>query len=116
MKINFFKAALAFCISLLLGLLCFVIAKETDSRNYISLITASLTIFVCMSLTFAIEYNCDHRNVNIKVSAWLFSSLVTIANFIFACFLYNIIVYIAVTLLLTLMGVAIVAMLYKPKK
>ena len=116
MKINFLKAIIAFCISLLLGLLCFVIAKEADSRNLISLITASLTIFVCMSSAFAIEYNCGHRNVNIKVSAWLFSTLVTIAHFIFACFLYNIIVYIAVTLLLTLMGIAIVALLYKPKK
>lgn len=116
MKINFLKAAIAFCISLLLGLLCYVIAKETDSRNLISLITASITIFVGLSSAFAIEYNCGHRNVNIKVSAWLFTAMVTICNFIFACFLYNIIIYIAVTLLLTLMGVAIVSLLYKPKK
>ena len=116
MKINIIKAIVAFIISLLLGMLCYVIAKETDSRNIISLIVASITIFVCMSSAFAIEYNCGHRNVNIKVSAWIFSVLVTISNFIFACFLYNIIVYIAVTLLLTLMGIAIVALLYKPKK
>ena len=116
MKINFIKALIAFIISLLLGLLCYVIANEADSRNVISLITTSITIFVCMSSAFAIEYNCGHRDVNIKVSAWIFSVLVTITNFIFACFTYNIIVYVAVALLLSFIGVAIVALLYTQKK
>ena len=116
MKINFIKAIIAFIISLLLGLLCYVIANEADSRNIISLITASITIFLCMLPSFAIEYNCGHRDANIKVSSWIFCVLVTITNLIFACFTYNIIVYIATTLLLLFMNIAIVTLLYMQKK
>ena len=113
MKFNIFKTIIAFSISLLLGLLCYVIAKDVDYRNVISLSVATLTIFACFTSAFAIDYNCGNRNVNIKVTAWILSIIVVITNFIFACFTYNIVVYIAFISLLALMNVVLLALLHK---
>ena len=113
MKFNIIKTIIAFSISLLLGLLCYVIAKDVDHRNIISLSIATLTIFACFASAFAIDYNCGNRNVNIKVATWILSIIVVITNFIFSCFMYNIIVYIVIALLLTCINVLLVSSLYK---
>ena len=68
MKFNIIKTIIAFSISLLLGLLCYVIAKDVDHRNIISLSIATLTISACFASAFAIDYNCGNRNINIKVA------------------------------------------------
>lgn len=116
MKLNLVKSLLVFGVSALLGLLCYVIAKDVDYRNWISFASATLSIYVCLESAIACEYNCGNRNVNIKVCAWVFSIMVVIANFVFSCFMYNVLVYIAVVSILALMDVASVYALCKPQE
>ncbi len=115
MKINVVKAIVAFGISILLGLLCYEIAKVEDSRNWISLATAAISILICLGSAIACDYKSGFRNANMKVVAWLFTALVVITNFIFSCFMYNITVYVVIISLLTLTNVAITYALYKPQ-
>lgn len=112
MKINIIKTLIVVGLSLLLGLICYEIAKETDNRNIISAVTTFITVFMCLGAAFACDYNRGNRNANIKVTAWIFSVIVLVTNIIFACFSYNIIVYVAVVGLLSLINVAIVYLLY----
>ena len=83
MKVNVVKLIIVFGISILLGLLCFEIAKVDDSRNWISFATAAASILVCLGSAIALDYNSGHRSVNIKVAAWVFAVLIILANFIF---------------------------------
>lgn len=115
MKINVVKSIIVLGVSVLLGLLCYEIAKVEDSRNWISLVTAAISIFVCLGSAIACDYKSGYRNANMKVTAWLFTVLVVLANFIFSCFMYNIVVYVVAISLLTLMNVAITYALYKPQ-
>lgn len=115
MKINAVKTILVFGISVVLGLVCYVIAQESDSRNLISLVVSAISIFLCLGASVACEYNCGHRNANIKVTSWIFSVLVILTNVIISCFQYNVVIYIAVVALLTLMNIAIVYSLHKPQ-
>ena len=114
MKINVVKAIIAFGVSALLGLLCYEIAKVDESRNWISLATAAVSIFICLGSAIACDYKSGNRNANIKVAAWVFTVLVIIANFIFSRFMYNITVYVVVISLLTLMNIAAIYALHKP--
>ena len=116
MKINIVKSVIAFGIGVLIGLLCYVIAEDIESRNLISLFVSAITCSICLCAAFGCDYNCGPRNVNIKVTAWLGAIVVIISNFIFSCFEYNILVFIAVTLLITLMVVASIYGLYKPQE
>lgn len=115
MKVNVVKAIIAFGVSALLGLLCYEIAKVEESRNWISLATAAISIFICLGSAIACDYKSGYRNANMKVAAWVFTVLVVMSNFIFSCFMYNITVYVVIVSLLTLMNVAITYCLYKPK-
>jgi hypothetical protein len=116
MKINVIKSIISFGLSILIGLLCFAIAKEEGSRNWISLAITAVTCFACLGAALGCEYNCGTRNINIKVTAWIGAVVLIIANLIFSCFEYNIFVYITITLMLTLMVVASIYGLYKPKE
>lgn len=115
MKINVVKAIIAIGASALLGLLCYEIAKVDESRNWISLATATVSIFICLGSAIACDYKSGYRNANMKVSAWVFTVLVIIANFTFSCFSYNIIVYVVVITLFSLLNIAITYTLYKPQ-
>lgn len=115
MKINVVKCIIALGVSILLGLLCYEIAKSDEFRNWISLATAAISIFICLGSAIACDYKSGSRNANIKVTAWVFTALVVIVNFIFSCFMYNITVYVVVISLLTLMNIAITYALYKPQ-
>lgn len=115
MKVNVVKSIIAFGVSALLGLLCYEIAKAEESRNWISLATAAISIFICLGSAIACDYKSGYRNANMKVAVWVFTVLVVMSNFIFSCFMYNITVYVAIVSLLTLMNVAITYSLYKPK-
>ena len=115
MKLNLVKTIIVLGISAVLGLLCYVIAKDADYRNWISFAVATISAFICLGTAIACEYDCGHRNANIKVCAWIFSIIVIIANFVFSCFMYNIAVYIAIIALLSLMNIGLVYALYKPQ-
>ena len=114
MKINVVKSVLGFGMGVLIGLLCFAIAKE-EPHTWISLAVAAVTNSICLVAAIGCDYDCGTRNVNIKVAAWLGALIVIFANMIFSCFEYNILVYITTTLLITLMLVASLYGLYKPK-
>ena len=114
MKLNWIMCVLALLVSALFGLLCFEIAKDVDSRNWISLTVSGITTFICLASAIGLEMS-DKRIVNIKVNAWVFTVLVALVNIIFCCFVYNIIFYIVVVGLLVLLNVGIVYALY-PKQ
>lgn len=116
MKIKGLNAIIAFGISVLLGFLCYEFVKTDEYGNWISLVVASISIFICLGSAIACDYNSGYRNVNIKVSAWVFTLLVVIANFMFCCFEYNIVVYVVVVAILTLIDIALVNALYKPQE
>lgn len=116
MKINIVKSLIALGLSLLLGLLCFAIAGDAESRNWVSLSVTTVTSALCLCAAFGCDYNCGARNANMKVLSWLGSIIVIITNFIFSCCEYNILIYLTITLLLTLILIASVYGLYKPQE
>ena len=116
MKLNPVKTLLSLGISALLGLLCCGIAQDADYRNWISFATATVSIFCCLVTAIACDYKSGYRNANIKVCAWIFTVLVTVANFVFSCFTYNILVYVALMAILTLINIGLVYTLHKPQK
>ena len=115
MKISFIKTIIVACIGVLFGLLCFVIADKDNYHNWVSFAMTAISTFVCLGSAMACNYNCGHRDVNIKVVAWLFSIIVILLNFIFSSFTNNSIVYIAIILLITVINIAVVNALYKPE-
>ena len=115
MKISPFKTILAFAFSILLGVLCYVIAKEADYRNWIVLGAATLSIFLCLGSALALDFP-GQRVANIKVTSWLFTILVTATNFAFAPFNFNIVVYGVVITFLTLINIALVNAMVKKQE
>lgn len=115
MKISFIKTIIVACIGVLFGLFCFVIADKNSYHNWISFAITAVSTFICLGSAMACNYNCGHRDVNIKVVAWIFSIIVIGLNFIFSSFAYNTIVYIAVILLVTVINIATLNALYKPE-
>ena len=116
MKINWFKAVLACVASLLLGLLCFAIAKETDGRNWISFVMTALSLCAGLTSAIAIESDTDKILTNMKVTAWLFTILMLVVNLVFSFFTYNIILYIVLIGLLLLACVGCVYAIFNRKQ
>ena len=115
MKVNLVKSIFAVAFSALIGILCYAIAGEEASRNWISFAVTTVSCTLCLGAAIACDYDCGLRNGNIKVLAWLGTVAVTIANIIFSCCSYNPLTYIAVVALLALLVIAGVYGLYKPK-
>lgn len=115
MKVIIYKAIIALCIGIALGLFCYEFAIEEGSRNLISFVTTTLSVFFCLGSAIGISYKCGHRNVNIKVSSWFITILVILTNFIFSYFTYNVVVYLSLVFLLVIIDLAIILMLYKPQ-
>ena len=117
MKINWFKAVLACVASLLIGLLCFAIAKETDGRNWISFVMTAMSLCAALVSAIAIESeDTDKILTNMKVTAWLFNMAMIVINLAFSFFEYNIILYIVVIGLLLLACVGCVYAIFNRKK
>lgn len=108
MKVNAIKTLLSLGVSILLGIICYDIANDVDHRNIVSLATAIVTNFVCLLFAVGIDYFHGNRNVNIKVTAWLFLLIVVIANVVFSFFLYDILIYVSAVSLFVLMDIALV--------
>jgi hypothetical protein len=96
MKANVVKTIIAIVLALLIGVITFTIAPETDYRNWIAFAVTALTTAISLVFAMGIEYNCGYRTVNIKVVAGLGTLVVLIVNIAFSCFTYNIPIYIAV--------------------
>jgi hypothetical protein len=115
MKFNIVKTLISFGISVVFGLLCFMIAKDTDYRNWIGLAITTISVFSCLLTAIGLDFSIGNKIVNLRVVAWLFTILIIIANFIFCAIEYNIIMYIAIIMLLVLINLGITYSLYQRK-
>ena len=115
MKISPFKTILSFAFSILLGALCYYVAKEADYRNWIVLGVSTVSIFLCLGSALALDFP-NQRTTNIKVTGWLFTFLVIGANFAFAPFNYPILVYGVVIAFLTLINIGLVNAMVKKQE
>ena len=107
MKLNVVKTLISLGVSIVLGLLCFEIAKETDYRNWIGLAITTISIFSCLLTAIGLDFPIGNKVVNLKVSAWVCAILVTVINFIFCATEYNVIVYIVIIMLFVLLNTGI---------
>lgn len=115
MKTDKIKLLFVVGIALIIGFICEILALEEGGRNWVSLAVTTLTLFVALALSIAVKYDNKRRGVSIKVLAWFFTLALVLCNVIFSCFTYKIEVYIAVTLLLTLVDGLVVYTLVKLK-
>ena len=117
MKVNKIKILFAIAISVLLGFLCEIIAPEADSRNWVALIVAAITIFSGLAAAIGFDYSNTNRGVSIKVFAWVFTTALVLTNFLFCFSSFKIDVYIVVNLLIAVLGwLAIYGMVKLPEK
>lgn len=115
MKIDTVKFLFAIAIGILLGVICEIIAQEADGRNWISLIVGSLTIMSGLIPAMGIVYKDPKRGVSIKVLSWIVTLVLLITNLLFALKEYKIDVYIAVVLLMAVMGWGMIYGVYRLK-
>ena len=115
MKINGIKFILALALALLLGFICEIIAPEFGSRNWISFAVGFVSLACLIVPAMGINYVNAHRGVNIKVFAWLMVIVLLATNIIFSCFEYKVDVYLAIVLLLAIIGWGIIYGMYSMK-
>lgn len=115
MKIDKIKFALSIILSLVLGLVCEIIAPTVGARNWISFVVASITLAALIIPAIGLRYENAKRGVSIKVVSWIFSIVSLITSIGFACAEYKIDIYIAVCLLLDVAGWVIIYSLYRAK-
>lgn len=116
MKINVVKFIVAIIIAMVIGVICYYIAPEADNRKWISFGVSALTIGLSMVLAIGFDYSCGNRNMNIKLMSWISLIAVIICNIVFSCFNYPILIYAAITVLLSALGILAVHSLIKPKE
>lgn len=109
MKIDNVKLIISFAICALIGFLCFTVAPEADNRKWISLITATISLFVCLAPALSMKFEAaGNRSVSGKLVGWIFFVILLIENFAFSFNTYGITTYIVVTALIALIGVALI--------
>lgn len=113
MKANAVKIVIAAIIAAVIGVICYYLAPEADSRKWISFGVSTLTIGLSLILAIGIDFQHGKRDMNIKLMAWLSLVPVTICNIVFSCFNYPILIYAAVTVLLSVLGLLSVHSLAK---
>ena len=107
MKLNWIKAIISVVIALLLALLCFTFATEDGHRNWISFAVSAITISAMFIPTIAVDYN-SNRGINIKTLGWIFTLISIAVNFVFAFLAYTPTIYIVVSALVSVFGIAII--------
>lgn len=107
MKLNWIKVLLSFAVAIILGLLCFTFATENGCRNWISFAVSAFSITAMLIPTIAVEYN-NIRSLNIKTVGWIFTLVTIVLNFVFAFIVYTPTIYISITLLAVVVGIAII--------
>lgn len=109
MKVDNVKMIIAFAICALLGFLCFTTAPEADNRKWISLITTTISLFVCFAPAIAMRFEAaGNRSVSGKLVGWISFVVLLIENFAFSFCIYSITTYIVVTALIALICVALI--------
>lgn len=116
MKFNTVKTIIALAIALLLGFVCEILAPETDSRNWISLVVGFVSIASTIVPATGIRYHNPQRGVSVKVFSWIMVVAITLANIIFSCFEYKIDAYVVIILLLAVISWGIIYGLYSAKE
>ena len=103
MKLNVIKSIIAIALALLIGIITYSIAPEIDNRKWIAFGVTAITTAISLVLAMGINYNCGYRTANIKVVTILGALVVLVGNIAFSCFTYNILIYIAVIGIITLL-------------
>lgn len=104
MKINRVKLLLAICLAAVLGFVCEIIAPEVGGRNWISFAVSFISIASGLIPSMGLVYTNERRGVSIRVLAWIITSVLVISNVIFSSFEYKIDIYIAINLLIAVIG------------
>lgn len=115
MKLNIVKTIIAVAIALLLAFICEIIAPVTDSRNWISMGIAFVTIVAMLIPAMGIEFANPRRGANIKVLSWVFALGILVTNIVFACFEYRVDVYFVVVALIAVIGWGLISALNRAK-
>jgi hypothetical protein len=104
MKLNNVMLLFAMAIGILFGFICRIVASEEGSREWISLIVTAITVSSAMIAAIAMDYENKGRGISMKVLGWVMALLLVVSNFLFSCFTYNIDAYIAINLLILVIG------------
>ena len=104
MKINTVKFIFAIALALILGFVCETIATDAGGRNWITLAVASITMCSGLIPAFGLNYDNAKRGLSIRVLAWMTSGVLLTSNVIFSLFEYKIDLYIAINLLICVIG------------
>lgn len=104
MKTDSIKMGFAVAIAILFGFICKIIAPEEGSRDWISLIVTAITTGGALIPTIAVTYENVRRGVSVRVLAGLTTLLLMASNLLFSCFTYNIDAYIAINLMIMVVG------------
>ena len=96
MKANVIKIVVAVVLAMLLGVINYTIASDSDCRNWISFGVTTVTMALLLILAMGIDYNCGYRTTNIKLVATIGTLIVLIGNIVFSCFMYIVPIYLAV--------------------
>ena len=115
MKVKVVNLVIAIIIAAVFGVICYYIAPEADNRQWISFGVSTATVGLLLAMAIGIDYSCGNRNTNIKLIAWLNLIGLIICNIVFSCFNYPVLIYAAVTVLLSALGFLFVYSLANPK-
>ena len=115
MKANVVKIIISIIVAAAIGVICYYLAPETESRKWISFGVTTLTISLSLALAIGIDYQQGKRDMNIKLMAWLSLIPIIICNIVFSCYNYPILIYAAVTILLSALGLLLVHSLAQKK-
>ena len=109
MKVDIIKLIIAFAICALLGFLCYIAAPDLDGRKWISLATATISLFLCLAPAMSMKFvTAGNRSVSGKLVGWIFFVILVVENFIFSFCEYKISTYIAITALIAVIAVALI--------
>lgn len=104
MSIDRVKLIIAVAIALLTGFICEIIAPTAGGRNWISLVIGAVSISAVLVPAMGLKYTNERRGLSIKVFAWMMSLILALVNIVISCFEYKVDIYIAVTILLSIIG------------
>lgn len=104
MKLNNTMLLFAVAIGIIVGFICRIAAPEEGGREWISLIVTAITVGGAMIAAIVVDYENKGRGISMKVLGWVMALLLMASNFIFSCFTYNIDAYIAINLLILILG------------
>lgn len=108
MKINVVKFIIAILLAFLLSIICYVLAPTENYRNWISLAISAFTMLLLLIPALGLDYSYGYRTANIRLLATLGAIVVYIANIAFSCFMYSILMYVAILGIISLLFVALI--------